>query len=55
MNGLSNDVVVVSITPWWETMIYIANPVVGGLALASLAGYVVFRFVIKKKEETSNA
>lgn len=52
MNGLSNDVVVKSITPWWKTIIYVANPIIGVLAIGSMVGYFLCKF---SKEEKNHA
>jgi len=48
INGLGADTVVKSKTPWWQPTVIGIDCVVGGLALASVAGYVIFTFVKKE-------
>lgn len=48
INGLSADTVVTQSTPWWKTAIISADVTIGVIAVGSLAGYVVFKFVKKE-------
>lgn len=49
MNGLTSDFDVIEVTPWWQTAMIAVNVVIGVITLGLLVCFVLFTYVLKKK------
>ena len=50
MNGLTSDFDVIEVTPWWQTAMISVNVVFGVITLGLLVCFVLFTYVLKKKD-----
>lgn len=53
VNGLTSDSVVVSITPWWQSLLIGLDSALGALGLAGIALFLIGSYALKSKKEVA--
>lgn len=54
MNGLSTNMEIITITPWWKTTLIAIDSVIGVLTAGALVCFILWQYVFKKPEEVNN-